>query len=346
MAASLYRRHEASSRTLYQEVGQLARSQARVLAGTPGTLKQRTQSGHRYWVREFIRLDGKKTDEYFGPVKGLRAAEVERLAQEVELAKALAAGSSRLRLLGFQRIDRKPAAVLAACCNRSLFGAGLVLVGSHAYGALLNELGISSAGYTTQDVDLARGARLEIATPHDTSLEEVLADTGLRFVQVPGMPSHKPSGSFKLPGAEALAVDLLAAGARTGEIVEVPELGAHAQAIALLDFLVEAPIEAVCLSPNQVIPVRVPVPERFAVHKLFSSQSRGAAGRGKTGKDLAQAAVLAAALEEETPGKVADALRALPKAGKLAAKRGALAASRLLDAHPDAKRALERLARR
>jgi len=47
-------------------VKQLARSQRRILAGTPGTLKQRTQSGNKYWVREHIRLDGKKSDEYFG----------------------------------------------------------------------------------------------------------------------------------------------------------------------------------------------------------------------------------------------------------------------------------------
>jgi hypothetical protein len=46
---------------------QLAGSQQRVLAGTPGTLKQRTQSGKRYWVREYIRVDGGKVDEYLGP---------------------------------------------------------------------------------------------------------------------------------------------------------------------------------------------------------------------------------------------------------------------------------------
>jgi len=249
-------------------------------------------------VREHIRLDGKKSDEYFGPAKSVSAREVERLAHEIGLAKALAAGSSQLRLLAYQRIDRKPAAVLGACYNRSLFRAGLVLVGSHAYGALLNELGILSAGYKTLNIGLVRGERPDVVMPKGASL------------------------------------------------VEVEELGAHAQTIAHLDFLVEEPIEAVCLSPNQVVPVLVPAPERFAVHKLFSSQSRGAADRGKSGKDLAQAAVLAAALEEETPGKLADAFRALQASGKAAAKRGATAAGRLLDAHPHAKRTLERLARR
>ena len=346
MTTSLFRRHDAASQAKYQETKQLARSQARVLAGTPGTLKQRTQSGHQYWVREHLRVDGRKTDEYLGPVKSADPAKVERLAGEIRLAKALAAGSAQLRLLGFQRIDRKPAAVLAAFFNRKLFSAGLVLVGSHAYGALLNELGILSAGYKTQDIDVARGQRLEIATPRRASLQAILKESGLPFVPVPGMPSHRPSASFKLPGAESLAVDLLVPGRRTGDITRVDELDAHAQTIALLDFLIEEPIAAVCLSPNQVVPVLVAAPERFALHKLYASQSRRAGDRDKARKDLAQAAVLAAATEEETPGRLVDAFRAMPSPGRTATRRGATAAARLLDAYPEAKDALERISGR
>ena len=33
---------------------QRAGTQARVLAGAPGTLKRRSQSGRRYWVREHL----------------------------------------------------------------------------------------------------------------------------------------------------------------------------------------------------------------------------------------------------------------------------------------------------
>ncbi|HVL37527.1 MAG TPA: GSU2403 family nucleotidyltransferase fold protein [Burkholderiales bacterium] len=342
----LFRRHDAASQARYQDLKQLAHAQRRVLAGTPGTLKQRTQAGNRYWVREHLRVDGKKTDEYIGAVKSVDPAAVERLSEDVELAKALAAGSAQLRLLGHQRLDRQPAAVLAALFNRGLFRAGLTLVGSHAYGALLNELGITAAGYKTHDIDLARGHRLEIALPEQAGFDSMLAESGLRFVPVPGMPSHRPSASFKLPGAGALAVDLLVPGRRTGEIVKVAELGAHAQTVALLDYLVKNPIESVCLSPNQVIPVRVPAPERFLTHKLFASQSRGPTNRDKARKDLVQAATLAAAIEAETPGRIADAYRAMPAAGKAAARRGATAASRLLDAHPHAQRVLARLGAR
>lgn len=345
MPVRLYRKHDPASQTKYQEAKQLARSQARILAGTPGTLKQRTQSGNQYWVREYIRVDGKKTDEYIGPANSVDRSTLEKIKAEIELAKALASSSAALRLFAYQRIDRKPAAVLQVLFNRGLINAGLTLVGSHAYGALLNELGIAAAGYKTQDIDVARGRPLAAALPHGSNFEALLKESGLNFVPVPGMPSHRPSASFKLPGAELLAVDLLVPGEKTGERVPVREMGAFAQAIPLLDYLIADQTQGVVLSPNQVIPVRVPAPERFVIHKLFSSQSRRS-DRAKVGKDLAQAAVLAAAVEDETPGTISDALRRLPKSGRPAVKRGAAAAAKLLEGlHPSGHALLSKISR-
>jgi hypothetical protein len=328
-APRLYALHDAAGQAKYQEVKQLARAQSRVLAGTPGTLKRRTQSGRKYWVREHIRADGRKVDEYLGAEAAVGREQLETLRAEIELAKALASGSGKLRLFGYQRLDRKPAAVLEVFFNRGLIQAGLTLVGSHAYGVLLNELGVLAPGYRTQDIDVARARTLAVALPDDVSFQQLLRETGLPFVPVPGMPSRKPSASFKLPGAEALTIDLLIPGRKIGEVLPVKELNAFAQAIPLLDFLIAEPIDAVVLSPNQVIPVRVPAPERFALHKLFSSQSRRT-GRDKVRKDLEQAALLIAVIEDETPGSIGDAFRRVPAESKAAVRRGAAAAARLL----------------
>jgi hypothetical protein len=346
MPARLYRRHDPASQAKYQDAKRLARSQARVLAGTPGMLKQRTQSGNRYWVREYIRADGKKTDDYIGAVSAVKTATIDKLRGEIELGGALAAASAALRLFGYQRIDRKPAAVLQAFYNRGLFKGGLALVGSHAYGALLNELGIAAGGYATQEIQVARAQPLAVALPEDFSFEALLKESGLNFVPVPGMPSDRPSASFKLPGAELLGVDLLVPGERTGAILPVKELHAYGQAIPLLDYLIDDDIPGVVLSPNQIIPVRVPAPERFAIHKLFSSQSRRA-DRGKASKDLVQAAVLVAAIEDETPGRIMDALRGLPRPARPALKRGAAAAAKLVHgAHASAHGLLLKIAAR
>ena len=126
-ARPLFRRHDPASQTRYQDLRQLARSQGRVLAGSPGTLKQRTQSGKRYWVREYMRIDGRKVDDYLGAETSLEKARVAELRAEVDLAKALASGSAKLRLFGYQRIERKPAAVLEVFFNRGLTQAGLTL---------------------------------------------------------------------------------------------------------------------------------------------------------------------------------------------------------------------------
>lgn len=342
---ALFRRHDAADQARYQDAAQRARAQARVLAGTPGTLKQRTQSGSRYWVREHIRVDGAKVDEYLGPVAALPQKAVATLRAEIELARSLASASASLRLAGYQRLERKPAAVLAVFFNHRLHEAGLVLVGSHAYGSLLNELGIRAPGYRTQDLDLARAQPLSLALPAaDASFAALLDESGLRFVPVPGMPSSRPSGSFKLPGADAMLVDLLVPGKASGKVVAVKELATHAQSVPLLEFLVEAPIAAVVLSPNQIVPVRVPAPERFLLHKLYSSQSRRGSP-GKAAKDLEQAAVLAAAVEEAIPGRIAAAWRRLPAPGKPAVRRAASAAAKLLAGeHAEAHAALRALA--
>ena len=70
-------RHDASSQTRYQELKQLARTQRRVLAGTPGTLKRRSRRGTDYWVREYIRVDGRKDDEHIGTVDTVAAARLQ-----------------------------------------------------------------------------------------------------------------------------------------------------------------------------------------------------------------------------------------------------------------------------
>src|SRR5438105_3253425 len=155
----------------------------------------------------------------------------------------------------------------------------------------------------------ARSSAARAAAP-TTGCASTSGSTGVRMTSTsaPWTPWRPPSASYKLPGAETLTVDLLAPGERVGEIVPVQELGTHAQTIPLLDFLVAGAVPSVVLSPNQVVPVKLPTAERFALHKLFSSQRRGS-DRAKGRKDLEQAAVLVTVLEEESPGLLGDAWR-------------------------------------
>ena len=310
MASQLFVRHDAAGHARYQALKQLARTQRRILEGAPGMLKRRIRRGTEYWVREFNQAGGRKTDEHLGTVADVSDARRAQAQAEIDLARALTAGASALRLFGYQRVERRTATVLAALYNHDLFRAGLTLVGSHAYGALVNEYGISAPSYSTQDIDLARRQPLEIVLPAELDFRRILGE-----------------------GAEGLSVNLLVPGKAPGKMVAVEELRTHAQEIPLLEFLVKDSVDAIAVGPNHVVPVRVPAPERFVLHKLLSSQGRKT-DREKIRKDLEQAAVLAAVIEEDTPGILKDTFRKVPTPARGAIKRGARAAARILDSHP------------
>jgi hypothetical protein len=77
-------------------------------------------------------------------------------------------------------------------------------------------------------------------------------------------------------------------------------------------YLLAASQEIPVLSSHGSVMVRVPVPERYAIHKLIVSQL-GHKSSSKPEKDLRQAAVLIEALVERYPGAIEDAISAVPK---------------------------------
>ncbi len=85
----------------------------------------------------------------------------------------------------------------------------------------------------------------------------------------------------------------------------MPALGdTAAQPLRFMDFLIYEPVRAVLLHGDG-IPVLVPAPERYAVHKLIVSSQRltgGADGTAKRDKDLQQSANLIEALEVAPSG--------------------------------------------
>ncbi|WP_429494723.1 GSU2403 family nucleotidyltransferase fold protein [Paraburkholderia youngii] len=81
---------------------------------------------------------------------------------------------------------------MASIYNAGVFAHGGVLVRSHAYGALLNSLGVRSArNYQTHDVDIGTSGSIPIAIFGDRSFLDVLRDSGLRFLEVPELDWRK-----------------------------------------------------------------------------------------------------------------------------------------------------------
>ncbi len=299
--------HDETIRTHYAELKERARSAGPLLPGTPGSVVTHKVKGNAYIARAYYIESSRRVEEYLGPADDaeLKAAVTERM----EFAEWMQQRVVQLRKLGFQVADRATARVLVELHNRGAFSAGLVLVGTLAYMARLNDLGAFTTSSRTQDIDVARPSRLKLAIRMD--LLPALKSTHLPFVEVPGLSPTAPASSVKMRGAAGLRVDVHTSGRRLGALVPIPELAWHAQAVPYYDYLLEGAEPSAVLAGGQCIPVSIPLAGRFALHKLYSSSNR----RGqpeKALKDRKQVSTLLAALGEDATSELKSAWRAAP----------------------------------
>jgi hypothetical protein len=325
--AALSNAHERALTLLFAELEATAAEQREAFLGTPGNLTQRTnENGTKFWVHRYLDAVGRRHESYLGtdddPAVGARLG---ALRSRIDAANATI---ERVRVLArarFATVDRKTYSTLASLHNHGLFRAGAVLIGSHAFGALLNALGVKTVPYATEDIDIARPEAL--ALPRLPPFLDMLQETGIEFLEVPALDRRGHSTSFVERGGSRLRVDLLVPSpGESYPIVAVPELNAHAKGLPYLRYLLRDSQDVAVLSPHGVVLVRVPVPERYAIHKLIISQLRKRTD-SKPERDLRQAAILIDAAVERFPGAVEDALGAVPKSA-LRLLRRALAALR------------------
>ena len=344
MPTPLYRAHPPALAAAFADVENHALSQDRALIGTPGSISvRRNGGGVDYYVRQYYDFEGRKRDEYLGGRPGTPGGDAvleewrRRLADENGLR-------SSLRLLsreGYAVLPPKAMAAVASLANFGLFGAGAMLVGTHAFAVVVNRLGVRASIFATEDVDVARPAKLAIPVATEGGLLQMLRQSGIDFVDVPGYPHGTPSGRFKERGRSRFTLDLLvpAPGDESG-IVAVPELAAHASALPYFRYLVSESQVAAAISTRGVAAVRVPLPERLALHKMIVAQLRR--GRDKSRKDLAQAGILVAALGELHPGALEEAWRKTPVPMRSNIRRSAHLMREMLEPHSRALEELER----
>jgi len=308
-APVLFREHELAFRTQYAELKERTLGAGLLLPGTPGTLQLRKGTGYAYCYRVYYPAPGKQAETLVGREDDIAAREA--MQAQMDFAEWSAKQVVALRKLGFQVADKYTARVLVELHNQGAFAAGLTLVGTLGYMAWLNELGAIAITARTQDIDLARRQRLKLAAP--ISFLGTLKATGLPFAAVPGMPSSKPSTSVKLPGVQALRVDVLAPGEPIGTIIQIPELDWAAQGVPHYDYLLESPEPGALLAGGHCIPIRLPQPGRFVWHKLYASTRRSGFPE-KAVKDRQQALTIAAVLSESDPFALGTAWNEAPKA--------------------------------
>lgn len=260
--------------------------------------------GRRYWYFDTAR-DGAKTRQYVGPAEDAaisqRVEEFQALKDDHRARRKLV--STLVREAGFARPEAGTGEIVAALSQAGLFRMRAVLVGTVAYQCLGGLLGVRlpSAAIQTGDTDLAQFHSISAAV--EDSLPPVLdilrgIDPSFRGVPHLGNTHH----STQFVSKAGYRVEFLTPNTGKAEYeahpATMPALGgAFAQPLRFLDFLIHEPVRSVMLH-KAGIPVTVPAPERFAVHKLIVATRRpgDGIGRAKADKDLVQAASLVDAL--------------------------------------------------
>ena len=291
--------------------------------GSNISFKSKTINGRKYWYL-YISLGSSRREHYLGE-------ESVELRDQMDDEKALWASNEDDRKLrktlvsmlvagGMTAPARDEGKLLALLERSGVFLAGAVLVGTIAFKAYANMLGVKWASeYATQDIDIAADSRYPLALPRTkkaVNLEQIILDSGMGFFKVPALNRKQPSTSFKIRGRE-FQVDVLTPmrGRETSRPVRLAEFETFAQPLRHLDYLLEDIQPAVLLHAHGIM-INVPAPGRFAIHKCVVSQKRTAAFAAKSRKDLIQAEQVFQVLLENRPGDLSLAFDAAQDTGE------------------------------
>lgn len=284
----------------------------RLPAGTPVA---KSVAGRRYWYLQ-TRGGGLEHQQYLGPETPELAAELAGIAARREELSAEIAQLERLHdmvVAGGALADSAAATrVLEMLAAGGLFRRSGVLVGTRAFLAYGPHLGFRpTAAERTEDFDVALDLAIALPRAEPVDLQARLGEFSPPFLPVPELDPRRPSTSFKIRG-RALRVDFLTplVGRERETPVPIRAFGISAAPLRLLDYLIEAPLQAVAYGSRPVL-VRVPDPARFALHKLWLARRRPASDAARARKDLAQAATLLELLLDDRPRDLARAARAL-----------------------------------
>lgn len=216
-----------------------------------------------------------------------------------------------LRAENYMGVDAGTGALFSALATAGTFRLGGTIVGTHAFRLYEGELGLRlklDQAAITNDIDIAAFERLSLAIEDTTSpaLNDVLKD--LSFSPVPGLEPDRV-WKWRQSASDTLIEFLTPSFSEDEGVRELPSLGVHAQSLHHLNYLIADPVEAALVYRTGVL-VRIPRPERFAIHKLIVADRRlSGPDAGKAHKDLMQAEFLIKALAEDRPDDLEEAYR-------------------------------------
>lgn len=313
------------------------------LTSRGGSAYSREVKGRLYWYwQPPTAADGKRPSaKYIGPdseetrlrLQEMRG-EVENLRQRRDMVRALRA--ARLPVP-----DAMSGDVMAAMAEAGVFRLRATVVGSVAFQAYPGMLGVHVPAGLSRigDPDIGQLRSIAIAVEDEIApdLESVLKSVDRRFEPIPSPSDTRKTLRYALRvgGDERFSVDVLSPlrGSDRNRAGNLTALRSGAQFLRYLDFLLYQEVNAIVLH-GAGIPINVPDPTRYALHKLIVSQVRrmeDPRSAAKSRKDLEHARALIAALSVQRAEELKDLWRELCGRGP-SWREKALAAVRQLPA--------------
>lgn len=303
-------RHSATAHAAYHDLLSLLRDEA--VSDIRGAPTRVVRGARAYWYDSY-RIGSSVRKTYIGEDSPALRARLKRhsaLKDEADERRKRRARLVRiLRAEGFLRIDSASGALMAALARAGVFQLGGTVVGTHAFRLYEGELGLRydfDRLAQTGDLDIASFERLSLALDDVVSepLAKVLAD--FDFAAAPGLEPGK-TWRWRQTRGDLLVEFLTPSFGEEEGLRPLAALGVEAQALHHLKYLIADPIDAVAPYRAGVL-VRIPAPERLAVHKLIvADRRRGGGDALKSVKDRGQAAFLIEALAEDRPDDLLEA---------------------------------------
>lgn len=336
----LYIEQSLSTQTAYAQLldAALGAERVRGFSDLQGSFNEKTVKGRKYWYFQFTEPSGKLHQLYVGP----DSAPVQRLMAQKDTPSAAAALGPLARsamALGCAPVLPRHYRVIRRLADYGFFRAGGVLIGTHAFLAFGNSLGVRWGDASrTQDIDFAHaGKKLSLLLPNNVQVktDEAITSLAMGFLPVSGL-SGKTGGTYLIPSEPDFRLDFLTPLHRGGDApYNHPQLHVTLQPLPFMEFSLEKVEQAMLFCNEGAVLVNVPSPERYALHKLVVYGERTGAFRAKSAKDLVQSACLLNFLWDHRREPLEEALADLLTRGKGWRSRLKQGASALHKAYPE-----------
>lgn len=309
----LYRELPAAAQAAYAELYEQVQvaEASRSPAFLTGKVGWKTIKGRRYGYWQFKEIDGRKREYYLGP-EGPAVAAIERAREQgAPVLDAVSRQAAAAVAQGNQATPARQYRIVKRFADYQFFRAGGLLVGTQAFLALGNQLGVAWDGGTrTLDLDFAHagpGGNVAMALPADikTNLHDALESLELGFL--PALGGSKGLASNYMSEKEPdLRIDFLTARRRDNSEVQMPDLGIALVPLKFMEYLLECPGQGVLLDRADACMVNLPDPARYGLHKLLVAAERGPR-HAKYRKDILQALALIEWHLDRAPALLLDA---------------------------------------